>query len=422
MALTDKLSAIGTAIRNKTGKTALMTLDEMPTEIASITSGGSDPVINPLEVTANGTYTATDCDGYSPITVNVPQDGAPTDAELTFGQNLSNWNYEGTWDDIISRYGNRITTHDVVAFNDSFRSSQLTNIPFAINQATDRQHVTCSGAFSGCINLTTCPTINNFKPQACGGMFVLCKKLESIPIVVDWSEANSYTDIGYAGAGRLFPHCERLRTIDPSWFDCDFLCYEYSSIYYEGFCGCKSLDELVGVPVFTKPEWTENAFYRFIEDKTIVGQCNRLKNLTFKTNNGTPLIAKWAKQWIDFGRVGTFHSESEATALGFTEATRITDATTYQALKNNPDSWTTDLNYSRYNHDSAVATINSLPDTSAFVTQYIESSGESFSNASNLLSFGSFSVMGASTDGGAINTLTEAEIAVATTKGWTVAM
>lgn len=40
MALTDKLKAIADAIRAKTGKTDQMTLDEMPTEIASITTGG----------------------------------------------------------------------------------------------------------------------------------------------------------------------------------------------------------------------------------------------------------------------------------------------------------------------------------------------------------------------------------------------
>lgn len=388
MALTDKLSAIGTAIRNKTGKTALMTLDEMPTEIAGI-SGGNEP----------------------------------TDADLTFGWNLSHWNYQGTWDNIISKYGNRITTHDVTAFNESFLNSGLANIPFAINQKSDGQYVNYSSAFFGCQQLTTCPTINNFKPQMCEGMFGLCKELESIPLVVDWSEANGYTDIGYANASRLFMGCSKLRTIDPSWFDCDFLCHPESSFYHTTFYGCKSLDELVGLPVFTKSEWTDysnSAFENFISGDTINVVCNRLKNVTFKTNNGTPLIAKWANQWIDFGRVGTFYSESEATNLGFTEATRITDDTTYQALKNNPDSWTTDLNYSRYNHDSAVATINSLPDTSAFVTQYQESSGEP--DVSNILNFTSFSTMGSSTDGGAINTLTESEIAVATSKGWTIAM
>ena len=383
MALTDKLSAIGTAIRNKTGKTALMTLDEMPTEIAGI-SGGNEP----------------------------------TDADLTFGWNLSHWNYQGTWDNIITKYGNRITTHDVTSFSESFLNSGLTNIPFAINQKSDSQNVNYSNAFFGCQQLTTCPTINNFKPQMCEGMFALCGELESIPLVVDWSEANGYTDIGYANAAQLFQGCKKLRTIDPSWFDCDFLCYTSSSIYSNGFTGCKSLDELVGVPVFTKSEWTTNAFRSFISTQSAL-EGNRLKNVTFKTNNGTPLIAKWAKQKISFGRVGTFYSESEATNLGFTEATRITDDTTYQALKNNPDSWTTDKNYSRYNHDSAVATINSLPDTSAFVTQYQQSSGEP--DASNILDFG-LSTMGASTDGGAINTLTEAEIAVATAKGWTVTM
>lgn len=40
MALTDKLTSIADAIRAKTGKSATMSLDEMPTEIASISGGG----------------------------------------------------------------------------------------------------------------------------------------------------------------------------------------------------------------------------------------------------------------------------------------------------------------------------------------------------------------------------------------------
>lgn len=41
MALTNKLTAIADAIRSKTGKSDVMTLDGMVTEIASITGGGS---------------------------------------------------------------------------------------------------------------------------------------------------------------------------------------------------------------------------------------------------------------------------------------------------------------------------------------------------------------------------------------------
>jgi hypothetical protein len=78
MALIDKLSAIGDAIRAKTGKTDKLTLDEMPKEIESIKTGGgvSDPVIEPLEITENGIYTAPDgVDGYSPVMVNVQGGG-----------------------------------------------------------------------------------------------------------------------------------------------------------------------------------------------------------------------------------------------------------------------------------------------------------------------------------------------------------
>lgn len=42
MALTEKLTNIGNAIREKTGKTELLTLDEMPKEIQGISGGGSD--------------------------------------------------------------------------------------------------------------------------------------------------------------------------------------------------------------------------------------------------------------------------------------------------------------------------------------------------------------------------------------------
>lgn len=46
MALTDKLKAIGDAIRAKTGKTDALTLDQMVTEIEGITTGGG---ANPVE-------------------------------------------------------------------------------------------------------------------------------------------------------------------------------------------------------------------------------------------------------------------------------------------------------------------------------------------------------------------------------------
>lgn len=77
---------------------------------------------------------------------------------------------------------------------------------------------------------------------------------------------------------------------------------------------------------------------------------------------------------------------------------------TYNDKQYNPSILT-----ARYNHDSAVETLNSLPDTS----EYLATAG-----GTNTIKFKG--VQGALTDGGAINTLTEEEIAVATAKGWTV--
>ena len=88
----------------------------------------------------------------------------------------------------------------------------------------------------------------------------------------------------------------------------------------------------------------------------------------------------------------------------------IKDDATYQVLKDDPDAWTTKLEYAFYNHDSAVETINSLPDTSAYLAE---------AGGTNTIKFKGNA--GSKTDGGAINTMTAEEIAVAAAKGWTVA-
>ena len=183
----------------------------------------------------------------------------------------------------------------------------------------------------------------------------------------------------------------------------------HRSYYYWDFYGCYVLDELINLPIpYTKATWTSNAF-----DYTFVACC-RLKNITFALNNGTPYTVTWKSQVIDLiSYVGYADSKNNILNYnsGITADKEVTDDASYQLLKNDPDWFTCDVNYSRYNHDSAVATINSLPDTSA----YLATAG-----GTNTIKFKGQA--GASTDGGAINTLTEEEIAVATAKGWTVSL
>ena len=170
-----------------------------------------------------------------------------------------------------------------------------------------------------------------------------------------------------------------------------------------------TLDELINLPIpYTKAKWNSNAF------NGTFYSCERLKNITFALNDGVPYTVTWKSQVIDLSSyVGYANYKSHILNYnsGITADKEVTDDASYQLLKNDPDWFATKREYSRYNHDSAVRTINSLPDTSA----YLATAG-----GTNTIKFEGKA--GASTDGGAINTLTEEEIAVAAAKGWTVTL
>ena len=99
MALTDKLSAIGSAIRVKTGGTELLTLDAMPVAIQGISGGGDIP--------------------------------APTQDELTFDTSLQNdWGIRN-W--FLNKYQDKIQTQHIRIIQSAFNYFPLSTIPFKIN-------------------------------------------------------------------------------------------------------------------------------------------------------------------------------------------------------------------------------------------------------------------------------------------------
>lgn len=323
--------------------------------------------------------------------------------------------YNDGWTHLINKHGNLITTKDITDYDNMFKNcKELTYIPFELNT---NGKADLEGTFMNCYKLKAIPRINNCIPIALKNLFCNCNMLRSLPDDFedwfDWSflegESGKYTNY----CDRMFGGCYSLRTIPTSLFSHLPKEARYNYTYfYQGFDGCSSLDELENLPVlYVNSDMTSNMFH------ATFSQCGRLKNITFQTNeDGTPIIVRWKAQTINTRYNGYSENDTLTNQIlnynsGITADKEVIDDVTYQQLKNDPDWFSRNIAYSRYNHTSAVKTINSLPDASA----YLATAG-----GTNTIVFQG--IEGSATDGGAINTLTEEEIAVATAKGWTVSI
>jgi hypothetical protein len=335
----------------------------------------------------------------------------------------------GGWDWFINLYGNQITTKDLGKCGYMFSNYQLTDIPFVLNMAQDS--LICENCFSNCSKLIELPRIklNLINPSYSNinieSILNGCMKIKDAESLFDANELDALSNIKITSTYScpryhgVFTSCYSLRRIPSWWYKLKFSEESTATPYYSywpvynAFKDCRVLDEVNNIPIAIESATvTSNTF-----SSTFVN-CARLKRITFEKNDdGTPKIVKWKTQTIDLcssstsivGLAGYPHYITDYS--GITADKLVTDDASYQALKDDPDWFTTKLEYCRYNHDSAVETINSLPDTSA----YLASAG-----GTNTIKFKKKA--GSLTDGGAIETLTAEEIAVATAKGWTVTL
>ena len=315
----------------------------------------------------------------------------------------------GGWDWFIEQLGGEITTEDITNCQNMFYVSKVKKIPFDINCGVNRV-VSLQGIFRD-TELEELPKLVA-RPNEMSYMFYASRYLKEIPEDyfdnIDWSFLTTMTG-GYQGIMYyMFSACKGLRYIPVHKLKSNPKVFSGYSYFYYGFADCYCLDELVDLSLPFTVAWTSNAFYESFNN------CHRLKRLTFALNEGQPYVMDWKNQTIDL-TTGLGFSNYESHIINdysnITADKEVKDDATYQALKNDKDWFTSKVEYSRYNHDSAVETINSLPDTSA----YLAANG-----GTNTITFKGDA--GSATDGGAINTLTEAEIAVATAKGWTVSL
>lgn len=403
------LTAIGDAIREKTSKTELIPPLDMPQEIKDIQTGGT---VEEITITSNGTYTAPDgIDGYTPVIVNVPQDGAPPDEVFTITGSCSYMFYNGYWDWFIEQHGNKITTENLINGSNMFQaSSNLVTIPFDLNFKAET-NTPMSNVFMQCFKLEEIGDINNINPNNMTYFFSYCYRLRHLPKFNNPNFSYLQTQQQYSNFGNMFQNCYSLREIPESLLKeiyAEKCTSSYSSHFNYLFQNCYALDEIRGVSPRTG-EMIQNMFGGW---SGTFGNCYRAKDIIFDTQeDGTPYVARWSNQNINLKAVGWVHTSTTVTNYnsGCTKEHEVSDDATYQALKDSPDWWSIKPSYARYNHDSAVNTINSLPDTSAFLTE---------KGGTNTIIFNE--IGGQYTDGGACNTLTAEEIAIATAKGWTV--
>lgn len=323
------------------------------------------------------------------------------------------------WNWYIDTFGDKITTENIT--NLSYLctySSTLQEIPFVLNINTN----SLASVFNQCNKLRSCPKIRGTITWSTSTSFdsalYFCENLRDVEDLFEPEMLDGFSTIKCTSAyscvkPAVFNYCRSLRKVPSWWYK--FRVNEESTvypavsycIYYNGFGSCYVLDEALNIPVWKcAAVQTSNMF------NNTTYEANRLKNFTFETQaDGTPYITSWKSQVLDLSRtVGYTSSASNITNnnSGITRDKEVKDDATYQSLKNDPDWFTTKIEYSRYNLESAIATINSLPDTSA-------------AGGTNTIKFKKNS--GLYTDGGGITNETMAEAsALAQSKGWTVAI
>lgn len=368
----SSLTAIGNAIRAKNGETTTYKPAEMAAAITAISGGGG---------------------GY-----------VPADAELKLTGNCTELFANGKFKWIIDNYGNRITTEKISSTYYMFNEYKGNCQSIQINSDYELRcsYMFCNAMITGGFPKIVMTKTTDYVADVSNifNRYIL----DNIPD--DFFDSMASSKIySYLNMSSIFSDAKYITKIPSSWltFASKFpSSTSYSNPYSEAFKNCCQLRKLNNLPIFGTVPIKENFF------KDTFNGTYSLNSVTFAPLPEGTEYRQWKSQVISLNNYVGYGIGYIMTSI-FDRSKRVENDATYAALKNTDDWWSSDINYSRYNHNSAVETINSLPNTKP----YLDANG-----GTNTIVFQGNA--GAKTDGGAINTLTDAEIAVATAKGWTV--
>ena len=363
------LTNIADAIRAKKSSTDTYTPAEMATAISSIETGGG---------------------------------GGPTAEDLTFTGDLQYFNYYGRMSKLIKKYGSQMSFNSVRNLDSAFKGNDPLNSDFS-NWTIDLYKCNLTSCFESHGSITGLPKFQG-TVTSLENLFRSSDTLELISDDLFSADTKFiYNDYGQNYNG-IFNSCHYLKKV-PLWFgnmtftvNKDFNYNPYQSVYYYAFTSCQKLKELT-LPIVPAPaKLKSNCFIATFES------VNSMRKFVFAPPPAGNEAVLWAKQTINLADWQTGYNPSASGSKV------IYDDETYNLYKNDPDARAKTLEYSFYNHDAALETIKSLP-----YTQMVDIPN---SELQNVIKF--YGESGSATDCGAINTLTTAEIAIATNKNWTV--
>lgn len=374
------LTNIANAIREKNGEATTYTPGAMAKAITDLPSGGGSVEVEPIVLTMSCDYA---CSGLIASAY-------------------------------IELFGDTISTDSITSASHMFDKYQGEYIPFDIN-FNSNYNLSMNYMFNSAAQLKELPVVIGAYPMSLNNIFAGDLCLNNIPenYFDDWDFSYMQSN-NFCGGNYMFFNCYSLRAI-PQYMLKNMWCKSTSSsyVFYNcAFGNCYVLDEINGLAV--QPGiLTSNCFSSAFQC------CHRLKTLLFETNeDGTAKTAEWKNQTIDLTQdVGylpgsyLFNSRIGKYNSGITSDKIIASDETYAALKDDVDATPSEPQWSRYNYWSAKATINSLPDTSAYLATQ--------SRATNTIKFEGLNGLNT---GKAIQALSTSEIAVATAKGWTVSL
>lgn len=369
------LSAIGDAIREKGGTTALIAPLDMPDAITNLPTGTQ---VIPDEAFQN----------------NYPNN------MYRFYSGNGTW----LWEEYADRF--QVLSLDAGMFGDC---RLIEEIPITL-KSNSPYGDGLTRAFYCCNSLKE---ITNFEVSDVYGyeytptdeMFYCCYYLRTIPENI---LGTNYKDIstvsGKSNRQAMFENCYSLRKLPDLKALNDSSDTASHSIYYQMVYKCYCLDEATNLPV-SSGTYDSNMFV------STFNHAMRLKDITFVTDNGVAKTANWKNQTINLASYTGYCSDTrDITDWNGGCSGLVNGDNNYRTYKDTADWYSNDYRYSRYNKTSLINTINTLPDTSA----YLASNGGT--NSIKLKSGA-----GSYTDGGSVDNLSAEQIAVASAKGWTIA-